>query len=149
MWERVMREYREDREDREDREKNPPPKPPARAMTREEREEISDRAMLEGLHEAIAERHFQHTAPAAWARVFEPGRFPASSSKRWRSSRCATFEEFQEVGTPTPKIRQPSVDPRPPATAPLVVTLARCREAADGLSGRLGRREAALARVIV
>jgi hypothetical protein len=76
MWERVMREYREDREDREDREKNPPPKPPARAMTREEREEISDRAMLEGLHEAIAERHFQHTAPAAWARVFEPGRYP-------------------------------------------------------------------------
>jgi hypothetical protein len=54
----------------------PRPKPPARAMTWEEREEISDRAMFGGLEAGIAERHFEHTAPAVWARVIEPGQYP-------------------------------------------------------------------------
>ena len=63
MWEEhVMRKYPE--------EENPPPKPPARTpLTWDEMEEISDRAMLEGLQAGIEELFFENTAPAVTARV--------------------------------------------------------------------------------
>jgi hypothetical protein len=63
MWERVMREYREDLE------RYPPTPPPPRATTWEEREEISDRAMIEGLKAAGDELFFENTAPAVHARI--------------------------------------------------------------------------------
>jgi hypothetical protein len=66
-----MREYREDRE------KNPPPpNPPVGALTCEEMDDIWTNAMCEGLDEALAETHFENTAPAAWVRFFKPGRYP-------------------------------------------------------------------------
>ena len=70
MWERVMRE------EGEYWAAQPRPKPPFCALTDYERDDISTRAMLAGLDAVIAKRHFEKTAPAAWARHFEPNRYP-------------------------------------------------------------------------
>ena len=70
MWLRAMKE------EGEYWAAQPRPKPPARVLTLEEMDESDSRKQIAGLEAVIAERHFTHTAPAAWARVFEPARYP-------------------------------------------------------------------------
>ena len=84
MWERVMREWRQD-----DRKRNPPPPPPPPSppLSDTEQDDRDTEKQLSGMRAAIAALHFERTAPAVWARHFEPGRYPRLYSVGKRAGR--------------------------------------------------------------
>ena len=69
----------------EERKRNPPP--PSKPMSEYEQDDRDTEKMLSGIDAAIVELRFMHTAPAAWARALEPGKYPCLCSVGKRAGR--------------------------------------------------------------
>jgi hypothetical protein len=98
MWERVMREWRED-----DRKRSPPsPPPPSPPLSDYEQDDRDTEKQLNGSRSAIAELHFERTAPAIWARHFEPGRYPRLHLARGKRAGRVGADRFRGRYVPHP-----------------------------------------------